>query len=483
MDFYFKRNDLYLFSGARVGVVLAAFLVGGASLPAEPAASSPATALEATLSRISSRHPAVRRRAGQLAAQLAQAKYSAYFYPDPKLALVYSNLPSGQFVFNRTPMTGVELQLRQPIPFPGRLSLRARIADDRAESARLDLAREKNALAGGFLSAAIERGSLDRLVRLTENYGRQIRIVSETARTRYAVGRGNLSDLSRANLTHSRYLQRAERYRGLRKGADRRLEYFYSEANEPARTKAPESQAMNASPGPTATPEPAALRAYLGRLDEELERHAGGLEERSLDVALARIMTRTGRSRASLAKYEYLPDFELFAAYRKRDEVRGDPVSGEDFASFGLSMRLPLWSAVTNHHQVRAEKKAHESLRFAERDVAGRVTAAAGELRARRDSLIERIDLYRTRLLPQANRARSSAQLAYGTGGVDFDTLLSSWDTVYMQKAELIELEAERDRAVVDLATLYNLVLPPRANESEADDSAATPAATPEQEQ
>ena len=414
---------------------------------------------------ISSRHPAVRGRAEELASKLSRADYASYFYPDPKLGLVYSNLPSGRFVYDRTPMTGIELQLRQPVPFPGRLSLRARIADDEAESARLALARTKNVLARDYLLAEIDIDRLTRLVRLTENYGRQMRIISETARTGYAVGRGTLSDLTRANLARSRYQVKGEEYAGRLDGMRERRAYFFTEGDD-SKSAASATKASEVTP-----PEPspriprAELRAWIAKITRWTANSAGQLEAMSLELAVARIAERSGERKASLARYDYLPDFELFAAYRQRDEVQGDPVSGEDFASVGLSIRLPLWSALNNHRQVRAAKQERTARAHALQNMRGRLMALDAEHDARLRSLAERIKTYRVRLIPQARRAVTSSRLAYGTGGVDFDTLLDSRDTLYNLKAEAIELETARDRLVVKRAALYNLVLSERETE------------------
>lgn len=428
---------------------------------------------------ISTHHPRIRSRALEAASRKDLAEYAAWKYPDPKAGVAWSNLPYKKnlpIIRDQTPMTGLEFSVRQPIPFPGRLTTQASVSDIEARQALLQLAVEKNNLAFEFLNDASEAVVLDRLLKLNQDYARRFQLVSNVARTRYSVGRGSLADVSRAELNFSTFEQRSTEFEGRRQAKLAMLAYYLipvstettgAEEDGPVELEAELSiaaanearaqrllRALNAN---------GALDQYRTTLSEQVQRI--GREEQavaaaSLDVAMMDLELQAVRERRRLARMEYLPDFEVFASYREREKIDGDPAFGEDFYSFGFTMTVPLWSALSAGSAVDAQEKRDRSTQISRAEIIQRVAYRLRSIEADRRSLAERIRLFQESLIPQAVRARDSARLAYETGRIDFFALLESWNALFLQEAEVIRLRGQRERLVFEEARLLNVIVP-----------------------
>lgn len=440
----------------------------------EPAAENPD--LNELLLALTTQHPRIMSRARELAARLENARFRARVYPDPKVGVYWLNAPYKRdlrFIKDKTPMTGIEYRLTQPIPFPGRLTVESDIADLDAEESRLALALEKNALASEFLRELIDASTLRQTLTLAEETALNIKLITGAARARYSVGRGNLADVSRADLQQNAYEERVVRLRGELEARIRML-IFYLEKAGPVLS---ESDNKNSSPtirkdeakerkgdyrkrivGLLAAGEPA---NYLGSLRETALEGKDKLEHDSLDVARSRIHIRKRERNATLANMKYLPDFELFAAFRKRAYIENDPTPAENFMSFGIAARIPLWSALANPSHVRGEERGKQAARMKMSEIALQVRTDYESARIRYDTSRERIRVYDRTLIPQGERTLDSSRQSYQTGKVDFEVFLQSWNALYALRSEKIRLQAEKEKELIHMLVLANRILGP----------------------
>ena len=472
-------------------------------------ADTPATdyALKRRVLALSQNHPRVLMRARALAAQLERSNAEDWRYPDPMIGVTWSNAPYKKdlrFIRDQTPMTGIEYRVSQAIPFPGRLSLSSDLADLDAQSARLELAIEKNQLTLEFLSQVLLVRQLHRTYEATLLYGDHTRFVADTARTRYSVGRGDLADVSRASLEASRYDERAVRLKGMLAGRLRNLRYYLDYRDYPnpdesdsndgrAYPNNPEEPIVNennidernlhepdtneneshASAGTqtdevnrnTIIPSEIALftrqiERYINEIKSQEAFQAAAIPARSLQLGQQRIDQQRGITRQNLARMEYLPDFEVFASYRQREYVANDPAAGEDFYSFGISMRVPLWSALSGHNRMRSSEQSTRSAEIGADDVISRQQAQFESARLNYETLDRQLELFENSLLPRARQARDSARLSYETGRADITILIDAWNALYFLETEAIRLRVERDRALLEMAFILNFILP-----------------------
>lgn len=458
------------------------------------AADSTPPDLRALLVQINAEHPRVRARAEALAAKLSAADYQDWRYPDPSFGVAWSNYPYRKdlrLIDDMTPMTGIEFSLSQPIPFPGRLSLEAKLADIDAEAERLQLAIEKNAAGRDFLGALLEARSAEASITIADGFAERIETIAEVARARYSVGRAGLDAVSQAQARSTIYRDRLSKLRERRALIYAELQYLVephavqndaddamanadaSSSAAPAdlrarlapywQAEANRASARTASeggPSPDASSEQTPLQSYLRALDASASACAAHLSERSLAAGLADLQIDRAEKKASLARMNYLPDFEVFASYREREIIENDPAMGEDFMSFGFKMRVPLWSALSNHNNVEANDRSEAASRYQRADVLARERRLLQQSRIAEASARDRLQSYQDLLIPQAERAADATRSAYENGRGDFSAFLGSWELLYNLRIETEALKLERDRQILTRAFICNAVLP-----------------------
>ncbi|MEQ9364073.1 MAG: TolC family protein, partial [Leptospirales bacterium] len=320
------------------------------------ALTSPDAALRDVLLDISAQHPRILERARELAARLAAANYKSSRYPDPGLGVAWSNYPykkDFRLIDDQTPMTGIEISISQPIPFPGRLTLESKIADVDASASRLRLGIEKNLIAREFLGTLLEAQAVGETIELARSFTERIKIVSEVANTRYAVGKGDLTDVSKAGVRYAAFQDRVRNLEGSLRTRYRNLVYFLESDSmqedgdgvngfaSPDDNVADETLATIAERLAPVLSGGRGLPEYVQNLLNTISREQLLIEHESLTAALAALEIDRQEKEKYLARMQYLPDFEVFASYRKRANIPNDPAQDEDFMSFGFKMRVP----------------------------------------------------------------------------------------------------------------------------------------------
>lgn len=236
----------------------------------------------------------------------------------------------------------------------------------------------------------------------------------EVARVRYENGESSAQDLLRAQTTLARLEARILKVRQARESALLNL----AELLDSDRLSAAEIR-----PG---LPEVESY-SYQDRIDPtETPR-----------VRTARFSRSKAESRVALEKSDYYPDLMVGVDYRYREEVPMDPVMGEDFLSFRLGIRIPLWFFKSHRNTTRSAQEALASAQNRQRAVELNVREEFESAVLEINRTLQTLELYDSDVLPQAKAAFEAAKIAYEVGDVDFNALLSA-------HLELLEIEIER---------------------------------------
>jgi len=422
------------------------------------------TRFEKTILEISNKHPAVRSRALALAAKLNGADYASRIYPDPMFEVMRMHSRGDEWMLDPSSVSGrrmfrdgMEYRVTQPIPFPGRLTLSARIADLEAESSRLKLGMEKNSLIEEFVSVLIEIRSMKDVLRVTRDIVDRMRITADVAKARYESGGGNLADVSRAGLRLDGYRQKTLEMEAQIEEKEKELDYFVFQSDEQR-----DNPLQNPVELINLIEKSEELFSYIDSLRQKGVDPGVNLENVSLEIAMAKVEESVKEKEKTLAKMDYLPDFELFAGVGREDFRTSDFSRSyrENFGRAGVSIRIPLWSGLSNHLQVSQRDNDLRSAKAQLDSVVRRQNAEYSAIKKRVISDQSRIHLYEAALVPNAERARDSSFLAYQAGRVDFSTVLDSWANLYMQKSELINLKADAGRRILSMGRLLNILIP-----------------------
>jgi outer membrane protein TolC len=425
-----------------IGAMLVLFAVSIQSLYA-----SGNPSFVAEFGRVLGEHSLLNARRSRLAAALARARATGRQYPDPMLGIAYVNAPYNRelnFKLDGSPMSGIEYRLTQPVPFPGRLTLKAKIADNESEIARLEYALARNDLAEQWLLFLREWQTTTSILRLSREYEGYMRLLEQSARARYATGAGNLSLVALATLKAGKYRQMVIDQRGRQAALQEKALYF----STPAATLA-------------ALSKPA--EEYILALARDLPTSSDYLSDTSLAQAMSREKDQQAGREINMTRLNYGPDMEVFAAFRKNDYVEYSQTTGvkrQDYMSAGVRFRVPLWSALSTPAETDSKKKDKEMQEAALQEIAARekvfYQGGLEILRATR----ERIRAYKTELIPSGRANLNSSRLAYETGALDLALVLEARDILYKWESELLLLELDYSRQALALAKLANRILP-----------------------
>jgi cobalt-zinc-cadmium efflux system outer membrane protein len=352
-------------------------------------------------------------------------------WPDPQFMAEASNLPADDLAFDRTPMSGVQLYLRQTIPLPGKNTYRRRVAEGAAEEAEADYERTRIKLVEMAKHAYFDLYLADALRDVVEKQRAFWLDYERVALARYTAGRGLQADVLKAQV-------------------ERTLPSY--ELSELARRETVARGRINVllSRDPDA-----ALPPLAGLPDVSVPYTLDELYDKALAndprVPAAEARLASARAARSLAKTSFVPDVTAGVGYRLRDEVPMDPVAGQDFWSFSAGVSLPVFGTLKQSRTLAQKNAAVSAAEANAADVKDNVQREVEELYAAVRTAEEQLVLFDDGILPQAEAALRSTVAAYEAGKVDFAMLLQSQLTLFKYEKEYVDLQVRRHKAVASL--------------------------------
>lgn len=322
------------------------------------------------------------------------------------------------------------LQLVQPVPFPGKLSLMeevagydVRISEELLASARLRIVKEVRT---SFHSIV----AIDHILRFLEEEDRLLRHYEDLVGTRLETGRAYQQDLLRVQIERIRLEERSLLYEQKRQSLAFTLNRLLDlEPGAPLAIEPPEDIS-------TIDESPKRLREIaLNRPDLRAAKHR--IEKRSHSL--------------SLVRRGYFPDFTLGMSYIDIGESSFDvPESGRDAWNVTIGVKLPIWFG-----KIRAESRAERSsIRHLERihEVEERrIEAEIEDIYNQYRIALGLVALYRENLLPRAEQSLRSSEAGYITGEIDFLSLLDSERMLLELRISLAEKVSEVEKRVAEL--------------------------------
>jgi outer membrane protein TolC len=362
--------------------------------------------------------------AERAAADAAQRRIRpAGSFEDPRFGYAAVNLPVGEWDFDSSPMSGNQFELQQKLPFPGLLGQREAAARAAAAAAEQTLADRQRRIAAEVERAWAALGFAQRALEITGSNIELLRQIARIAEAKYRVGGGLQQDVMRAQVELTLLLEE-------RLG---RVAAF--------RTREARVSALLDLPPATALPRTAPLRdpSSLPELETLLEK----LEDTSPWLQVFSRQVEEQERVLQAVQLEGYPDVDLGIGYRLRAPAPGDPVSGDDFVSVGLTVRLPVDRGKWRERVAEREallRRAKAARRAALAQLRDGVSSTYADL-ARADA---QVALLETGLLPQARQSLESSRSGYEVDKVDFLSLLDS--QVKLFEAELGLVQAVTDR-------------------------------------
>ncbi len=429
--------------GPGPGLILALGLSLASALSAETQARVPATAdqtAELTLSELyrlaAQRSPRIA--AARSLAEAAEAmEASAALPPDPMFELGVMNFSVPGLSADMPTSMAPSIRAVQMVPFPGKLRLSGRIAEQSTEIRQARAAEVSWEVRGRVAMAFYELYAVDReLAVMRETLG-LLEDFERVARAMYAAGTGRQADVLRAGVEIARMDAEIERMKAMGEVARANLNVLLDRAGD---TPVPKPVYPEL---PGDIPAIDTLRAWADASRPLLE--AG------------RIEVGQAGTRRDLARRELWPDLSLGVEYGRRSTA---DMGVERMGSVMVGFSVPVFAG---RRQFRMRDEAAAMERTARADlteryarVDGRIAGLVADLNRTRTL----IRLFRTEVLPQARTNVESAFTSYRSGEVDFMTLVDAQMSVNGYEAELYRLLAEYGAGVAELETTLGREIP-----------------------
>ncbi|AMV72248.1 TolC family protein [Desulfuromonas carbonis] len=355
---------------------------------------------------------------------------------DPMLGVAFSNYPIDSFQADQTAMTGNEIKLSQNFPFPGKLAAKGNQAEEQARWYQSVYEDSKLLLAQKVKDAYYRLYFQDRAIAVNEENLDILENFVSLTKTRYEVGTGLQQDLLKAQVAQSQLIDRQLTLRQQRSSVLAEINRLLAR---------PAAQPLGTVSELAMTPvevDPAAL----------LER---AREHRPMFASFESLIERFASQR-KLAKLDYLPNFNLWASYRFRDD--GLPDRGTDFVSAGFGINLPLWQ----EKRSEAVAEADSGLRMARRqleDFSNQLGASIQDIYAQLEKNRDLVQLFATGIIPQAQQSFDASLAAYQVGKVEFLSLLDSLMSLYRYQLDYQRAVSDYQRNVAKLEAATGVTL------------------------
>jgi outer membrane protein TolC len=359
--------------------------------------------------------------------------------PNPMIGIRYMNVSFDRLTLGEDDFTefGI-ISASQEFPFPGKLSLRGKIAKEEAEAEEQFLGATVKRVIADLKEAYYDWYLVNKSIEVTSKNKELLEKFVKIAEAKYAVGTGIQQDVIKAQVEVSEFIERLELLNQKKEVVEAKIR---SILNRP-----PDS--------PLGKPEEVRKSELKLSLDELYK-----LTEAESPILRAKenLIEKSDQT-LKLAKKEYFPDFVVDFEWINRGEFTSDgPFADAWQVRVGFIVPLYFWrkerfgveEAVSQLEEMKEEyNNTSLNLSFTVKDKY--LTAKTSE---------KLLDLYSKGIIPQATLSLDSAIAGYEVGKVDFLTLLDNLVTLFnFELAYYIQL-AEYQKALARIEENIGMVL------------------------
>lgn len=364
-----------------VSVALGALPVSASADAVTPSLSLPELLAEAQRANPTLREARTRWQAAQ--ARIPQAKG----LPAPRIGIEFEEIPKGTVKLNQAT---IMYQLIQSLPFPGKLSLKHRVAIKDAQLAAMAFKQAEWNIASQMKEAYYELFLLDRELALQQEQRWWIEQAVATAQAQYATGQADQAELLGWQAEALQASNELEVLTHRRRAMAAHLNHLL---NRPVHDA-------------VGQPQPMTLQALPATADELVL----AATERQPELLMFRYSAERAEASWRLAKRELWPDLETMAELR--DPAMG-PIGPWDLS---LAIALPFWFWTKAKYGVKAALFDKESAQAAYEATRNEIARRIHEHWHEAQAAYQTARLCEDGLLTLRRQAVSSAMAAYQSG-------------------------------------------------------------------
>tara|TARA_R110002167_G_scaffold300679_1_gene504946 strand:- start:214 stop:1674 length:1461 start_codon:yes stop_codon:yes gene_type:complete len=381
--------------------------------------------------------------------------------PDPKVSIGLANLPTDGFDFGQEGMTQAKIGISQMFPRGDTLSIKSQQLKTQSEAFPYQRKDRELKVAVTVGSLWLDVYQVQQSIALIESNRSLFEQLADVAEVSYssALGKTRQQDIIRAQLELTRLEdsldqleQQKNRYEGMLAqwlttftsensvGYDAPLEADFTLHNIVVSQQLPQIDLLNSDlVYKKSWQKPGELVPYFSNhpsivaIDKKVNATQAGIQ---------------------LAKQKYKPEWGVNASYGYRSD---DPLgrSRADLFSVGVSFDLPLFTENRQDKEVKSAISETEAVKTEKllllRQLLGSYSSAKGRLLR----LIDRQNLYKTKLLPQIYDQAEASLTAYTNDDGDFSEVVRSRIAVLNAEIDELTLNVEEQKIQLELNYLF----------------------------
>jgi len=373
---------------------------------------------------------AMQRRFDAMRARIPQAKA----LDEPMLSIGYMGNITPFQVQKGDPSSSRTISISQDLPFPGKRSLRGKVASSEADAEWWAFEQTRRNVVAEVKDAYFDLYYLTKAIGIVTKTKALLEQFTKIAEVRYSVGKGIQQDVLKAQVEFSKLIEQQTMLEQRKQIAEARLNsLLYRE---------PES--------PVGIPEELKPRDFpygLAQLNETAVANYPDLKAQRRKIEGAQYAIQ-------LAKKEFYPDFSVAFTYANR------PAMPEMYGVM-VGIKLPIYYA---QKQRPALTEANASFEAEKRSLENTTTLLMFKIRDKylAETTAKRLlSLYSTTIVPQSSLSLESAIAGYEVGRIDFLTLLDNLVTLLNYELSYYEQLSNEEKAVAALEPLVGVTLRP----------------------
>jgi outer membrane protein, heavy metal efflux system len=322
----------------------------------------------------------------------------------------------------------------QELPFPGKLSLRSKIADQRVLVAEQEYLATAIRLISEFKSGLAEYRYQSQAIENADKYKQLLEQLTEISESRYRIGEGLRQDVLRTQIERSILEEKIELLRKNKESQQATLNAILNRDPE---------QPLQLSQEHIQTKVEVSLndlQTRLQNLSPEFLIKSIGEKEKTLGV--------------DLAKKELYPDFTASFQWQK---------TGSDFPDYymtAIEARIPLY----RWRQKPAVAQANLELKSSQKEKEATLRKLESQLKDAYLTLTTNeklIRLYDEGIIPQTRTGLESSLTAYQVGKIDFLSVLNNASTLLNYETEYDRRLADYEKAIAQIEQITGSFLQP----------------------
>jgi outer membrane protein TolC len=310
------------------------------------------------------------------------------------------------------------------IPFPGKLTVKRWAAEDQARAAEEKYHAKTQEIIARVKSAYYALSFVDRSIQINQENESLLKNFARIAEAKYMVGKATQHDVLKAQIELSLLADKLITLRQKKRTSQAKLNVLLD--------RAPATPIK--IPTELTVPQLTASEAELEKL---------ALANRPQLVAMEHALNASDKMHL-LAKMGYLPNFKLGVVQREMSS------SGLNGWNVNMMASVPLWFWKQGFAVSEAGSK-REAAKAAYDNLENMVRFEVWDAYERVDSDRRLTELYKEKIIPQAEQALRSATTAYEAEKVEFLTLINSQKTLEESRLRYYQALSDQGRSLADL--------------------------------